>query len=121
MPISMLLVEDEPMIQAVLYEVLVDEGYEVATVWNGAEALGWMKQRCPDVILSDIMMPVLDGIALCAQVHANPTTCHVPIILMSAQVQPLIPEVCRVHAFLAKPFTLDQVIRTVASVVATSY
>jgi CheY-like chemotaxis protein len=120
MPTTILVVEDEQPIQDVLYEVLMDEGYDVATVWNGAEALGWMEQHCPDVILSDIMMPVLDGVRLCQLVHANPTTCHAPIILMSAITQPMLPEVCRPYAFLAKPFSLTQIIDTVAGAVTAA-
>lgn len=112
MSATILVVDDEPNILSFLEQVLQDEGNLVQTTGYGAEAVKLMREQCPDTIGSDIIMPVLDGVTLCQRVHAEPQTSHIPIILMSAVVRPVAPEVYDYHAFVAKPIDLDALLHT---------
>ena len=64
MPTQILVVDDDPSILALVAEILRDEGYEVATARNGAEALERVAETVPAVLVTDLMMPVMDGSAL---------------------------------------------------------
>ena len=59
-----LVVEDDPAMLIAFQEVLEGAGYEVAVAANGKDALAWLQARTPDLILSDISMPVMDGFKL---------------------------------------------------------
>lgn len=64
---------------------LLGNQYGVLTASNGAEALGLIRKRRPALVLSDIMMPEMDGIALLKAVKSDPAICHTPIILITAR------------------------------------
>jgi two-component system KDP operon response regulator KdpE len=76
-----LLVDDDPHLLVVLAEQLRDDGYEVATARDGQEALRRLEAGWPDLILLDLMMPRLDGLALARQIKAE---ADLPIIVLSA-------------------------------------
>ena len=76
-----LLVDDDPHLLVVLAEQLRDDGYEVATARDGQEALRRLEAGWPDLILLDLMMPRLDGLALARQIK---TEADLPIIVLSA-------------------------------------
>lgn len=59
--------------------------YITLTAGNGEEALAIMKEQKVDVVLSDVMMPVMDGLKLCEIIKKNMQTCHIPVILLSAK------------------------------------
>ena len=102
-----LVVDDEEPIRAVLAAVLEDAGYRTLLASHGRHALDQIACERPDLIISDLMMPVLNGRVLCQQLKANPTTQGIPIILMTtAGLQQ-----ARVLAddYLDKPFDLDAV------------
>jgi DNA-binding response OmpR family regulator len=108
-PSAILIVDDEPNISYALAMVLEDEGHHVQTARNGAEALAMLEQEPVDLILSDVMMPVVDGHKLVEELRTRGN--HTPIMLMSAathavRVIPGIP-------FLAKPFDIDELLAMV--------
>jgi CheY-like chemotaxis protein len=106
-----LIVDDELPILAMLRDVLVDEGFTVVTANNGPAALYLLQQTTVSLVLTDFMMPNLDGIQLAELLRGDPRTADVPLILMSA-VPP--PEVgAQFVAVLAKPFALDNVVQLV--------
>jgi DNA-binding response OmpR family regulator len=76
-----LLVDDDPHLLVVLAEQLRDDGYEVTTARDGQEALRRLEAGWPDLILLDLMMPHLDGLALARQIKAE---ADLPIIVLSA-------------------------------------
>ena len=76
-----LLVDDDPHLLVVLSEQLRDDGYEVATARDGQEALRRLEAGWPDLILLDLMMPRVDGLALARQIKAE---ADLPIIVLSA-------------------------------------
>ncbi len=80
-PRRILLVDDDPNLLVVLAEQLRDDGYEVATARDGQEALRRLEAGWPDLILLDLMMPRVDGLALARQIKAR---ADLPIIVLSA-------------------------------------
>jgi DNA-binding response OmpR family regulator len=76
-----LLVDDDPHLRVVLAEQLRDDGFEVATARDGQEALRRLEAGWPDLILLDLMMPRIDGLALARQIKAE---ADLPIIVLSA-------------------------------------
>ncbi|WP_103071820.1 ATP-binding protein [Aquimarina sediminis] len=81
---TILIVEDNYDLQTFLKELL-DNEYNVILAENGEEGYRYTKSNFPDLILSDIMMPKLDGIEMCKKIRKDPMTMHIPIVLMTAK------------------------------------
>ena len=84
MTARILIVDDTPSHSRVLEARLTAEYYQIATSQDGLEAVRLAQAWQPDVILLDVMMPLLDGIAACRQLKGDPLTQHIPIIMISA-------------------------------------
>ena len=114
---TILIVEDDTHIRTVLAELLEDEGYTTLGAANGRLALQALASTSrPDLIITDIMMPVMDGLRLCASVQADPATASIPIMVMSAGTNQHLTDGCRYAAFLAKPFQITTVLDMVSTV-----
>src|SRR5690606_28299593 len=81
---SILIVEDEKEIHAFLNELLEDK-FKIFSAFNGVEALKILQTDEPDLIISDVMMPEMDGIDFCYKVKSDIKTCHIPIIMLTAK------------------------------------
>lgn len=79
-----LIVDDTPTNLEVVSETLNDAGFDIAIATSGERALQQVERRQPDLILLDIMMPGIDGFETCKRLKANPKTCDIPIIFMTA-------------------------------------
>jgi CheY-like chemotaxis protein len=110
---TVLVAEDEPAIRELLAEILRGEGYEVLAAADGVEALALLARGVPDLVLTDAMMPGLDGLGLAHRIREDPMTAAVPVVLMSAAVRPD-PDGRAGVAFLAKPFDLERLLGLVA-------
>lgn len=84
-PAKILLVDDEPDILEILEHNLSREGYEVSTASNGEEGLKKAKEMRPDLIILDIMMPVMDGVEVCRQLRAQPAFKNTIITFLTAR------------------------------------
>ena len=82
---KILLVDDEPDILEILEYNLIKEGYEVATASNGEEGLKQADVMKPDLIILDIMMPVMDGVEVCRQLRAKPEFNNTIITFLTAR------------------------------------
>ena len=100
-----LVIDDEPLIRGVLSELLRDAGYEVATAENGRSGLALLEASPVDVILLDLMMPVMDGSAFRARQLEDPALANIPVILLSASYNVDLDRLSP-WAYLAKPFDL---------------
>ena len=120
-PSGVLVVDDDPDIRDSLREVLEDEGYEVACVGNGREALDHLKTANPRpcVILLDLMMPVMDGWQFRKQQLDQPNLAPIPVVLLtgSNNAQQHARDLNAVGC-VQKPFDFDQLLCTVSLVVA---
>jgi DNA-binding response OmpR family regulator len=103
-----LVVEDDDLIRASIADALLLEGYTVDTAANGALALDQVKRAQPDVIVLDLMMPVMDGWAFIGAFRDEAACAEVPVLVMSAydKLGETAPGL-RVQACIAKPFDLD--------------
>ncbi|MCU0417833.1 MAG: response regulator [Cytophagaceae bacterium] len=81
---KLLLVDDTPEVLASIYKAL-DPYYTVLTATNGLEALDILENQDIDIILSDVMMPEMDGIELSSQIKKQDKTSHIPILLLTSQ------------------------------------
>lgn len=103
-----LVVDDEPAIRNLLAEFLVDEGYRVHCAEDGAEALDLVATESPDVVVSDIRMPRVDGLALIQRLRADGQV--IPVVLISTWTPPGAMVGVR---FVAKPFDLEHITEAV--------
>ncbi len=116
-----LVVDDDADVRELLTELLTNDGYEVTAVEDGIGAMMLLKKRVPDLIILDVMMPVIDGTHLIQVIRAadNPEMWQVPILICSASEKinevlassefNLAPEDC-----LRKPFEVADLLRRVA-------
>jgi two-component system sensor histidine kinase/response regulator len=111
-PPTIVLADDDPSIVDLLTEVLEDEGYRVLRASDGVQAWVLCQRHRPSVVISDVMMPKMNGIELVSRLHKSNDSYHPAVILMSAVRRPLSrPGV----TFLPKPFDLDDILNSVAS------
>ena len=108
MPSTILVVDDDAGVRHALVDALADAGYEVEQASDGLMALKQNARHVPDLILSDVRMPGLDGIGLATTLA--PHTPPIPIILMSANGLPL---GCLLP-FIRKPFELEALLTLMA-------
>lgn len=114
-----LVVDDEAAIRLAMAEALWDEGYDVLTATNGAEALELVRMSRPDAVVLDLMMPELSGwgfLEACRQEQLCAST-RVLIVSAHRRLAAAVPERLPVHDYLAKPFELDALLGAVARLV----
>jgi CheY-like chemotaxis protein len=105
---TILIVDDEQPLRELLADVLESDGHRVMMAGNGREALAIVARDRPDLVVSDVMMPLLNGVRLCQQIKDDPSTASVPVILMSSVGRRVVAG-SGADAFLQKPFDLDEV------------
>ena len=110
---TILVIDDELMILEILCAFLEGEGWQVTTASNGQEGLERLASVQPAVVVSDVMMPVLDGWELCRRMQADPRYQSIPLVLMSALRTSSSLTGCSYAALLRKPFELDELLRTI--------
>lgn len=103
---TILIVDDESDILFLLKMTLEAAGYDVLEAENGAVALEHSARVRPDLVITDLMMPVMDGRELITRLHAAPATSDVPVILVSANPN----GDAGAHAVLRKPFRQEDLI-----------
>jgi CheY-like chemotaxis protein len=114
---TILIVDDDQAVVNILDELLSDAGYHTLRAAHGNEALAILSTTLPDLIVTDLQMPVLDGFELCRAVLANPTTQAIPLVLISA-FDSAIQSVDFPHASVVrKPFDLDELLNLVVALV----
>jgi CheY-like chemotaxis protein len=110
-----LVVDDEFGIVKLLEEVLKDEGHQVLVAANGRQALEQAAKATPALIITDLMMPVMDGAELIKAMAADQQLAKVPVILISSVPEAMIAErISSYTAFVQKPFNIFDLIDLVA-------
>ncbi len=112
-----LVVDDVPENVRLLEAVLVPRGYEVLTAHDGVEALELVASREPDLILLDVMMPGLDGYAVCTRLRENDETAVLPVIMVTSSIGQEKTRAIEAGAddFIPKPFNHDELLTRVRS------
>jgi CheY-like chemotaxis protein len=110
--LELLVIEDDEDCRAVVREILEEEGYRVRAVANGHDALARLHAGPrPDLILTDLCMPVMDGWAVVAAMAALPDLAETPVVVMSASGKREAPACA---AYLQKPIPWDRLLTTIA-------
>ena len=107
-----LIVEDNRDITLYLKSLLIDR-YEVITAWNGEKGLKAAEKHIPDLVITDLMMPVKDGYQLACEMKENKLLNHIPIIILTAKTsdEDLIKGLqCGVEAYIRKPFQQEELL-----------
>jgi CheY-like chemotaxis protein len=114
MPQSVLIVDDEFGLADITADLLTDAGYDVELAINGKLGLASLHARRTDLVITDLMMPVMDGPEMIRRMRADPTLAAIPTILMTA-----LPEAvpagdgAKHDAVLVKPFSLTELLETI--------
>ncbi|HET92247.1 MAG TPA: response regulator [Chloroflexi bacterium] len=118
-----LVAEDHILLLEGIRDILESEGYTVLSVTDGIQALQTMNQTLPDLVIADIMMPVLDGYALLKEIRARPEWSHTPIIFLTSRAEN--EDIQRGHdlgveGYITKPFDPDDLLNTVRTVLEST-
>jgi two-component system, OmpR family, phosphate regulon response regulator PhoB len=118
-PPVVLIVDDERDLVRLLEFNLQQAGFETATAYAGEEALQKVRQRIPDLIVLDLMLPDIPGNEVCRQLKASPRTRHVPVLMLTARTE----EVDRVVGFevgaddfVTKPFSVRELVLRIRAI-----
>ena len=116
---QLLVVDDDPSLLLAVSETLRAEGYEVVTARRGSEAMVRVAESLPDLIISDIRMPGMDGYALARNLRSAPRTRLVPIVFLTAK-DDLADRITGfrtgVDAYITKPFESEELIAIVKNI-----
>jgi CheY-like chemotaxis protein len=83
-----LVIDDAPEFRRFVQDCLTNHGFHVWSAGDGAEAVELARIRTPDVILLDLILPVVNGFDVCATLRRDPRTQHIPVIMMTGAAQP---------------------------------
>ena len=117
---KIMVVDDEPNIVQTLQDRLEMNEYEVVTAGNGKEGLEKFEQEQPDVILLDVIMPIMDGHEMLEALRKRPTGQNVSVIMLTArsQTQDIArANACGIDDYIVKPFDLSELLEKIESVV----
>ncbi len=115
----LLIVDDEPNLLRAVDAVLRDKGFETSTARNGREALLSVAQNIPDLIVSDVRMPGMDGYTLARRLRSSPGYALIPIVFLSAkdEMQDRIEGFrSGVDVYLSKPFEPDELVAVIKNI-----
>jgi CheY-like chemotaxis protein len=110
---TILLVDDEPEILELYSEVLALMGHDILRARDGEQALGVARRRHPDLVVTDWMMPRMDGVELCREISRTEELRDIPIVMHSGSGDPHAPGV---QAFLPKGGDLERFEEVVARI-----
>lgn len=118
-----LVVEDEPSLLESIVDILTFEGHSVTGVKNGKLALAYIHTHLPDIVISDVMMPEMDGYQLVKIMRDDPVTAATPVILLSGHTDPdFINQGLALGAnlFIKKPFQLEDLVNAMDRILKAS-
>ena len=121
--VRVLVIDDDPVIVKLLRVNFEIEGFDVISAGDGHEGLEKARTEAPDVLVSDIMMPRMNGLELVSALKADPTTADLPVLLLSAKAQTA--DVQRgfelgADEYVTKPFDPLELIERVTALVAAA-
>lgn len=120
MPKKILIVDDEPQILRLLQLRLQANNYEVIASNNGREALNIARAANPDLIMTDIMLPEMNGLALCRMLKFDKKYKNIPVIILSGRVQAADYEAgsqVGADAYISKPFEPQTLLAKIAELI----
>ena len=122
-PATVLVVDDDPLVVRMVQMTFELDGYRVITAIDGEEGLKRCREERPDVILLDVMMPKLDGLAMTRALRADSAIASIPVILVSAKSSDADVKVgldAGANDYVAKPFKVKALVERVAALLESS-
>lgn len=114
---TVLIVEDEWAIADWLEVLLSEHAYNVLVAANGREALDILHREKPDLVLTDFMMPFIDGAGLIAAMAQEPKTKDIPVVVMTSLMEDVVRErVGHYRAYLRKPFREAELMKVIGEI-----
>lgn len=113
---TILLVDDDPAMLDILTLLLEAEGIQVTGAVDGEEAYQKFQTAMPDLVVTDVMLPKIDGWKLCQKIKTDPDAKHVPVLVVTAkgeQISELMSYESGADAYISKPFRNDDFIKQV--------
>lgn len=110
---TILVVEDHQDSREMLCEILENSGLSVIAAANGIEAIERMQSSVPNIVLTDLSMPGMDGIELARYIKSHDRYGHIPVALISANLPTASAYFPEISAFLLKPCSVDHLLSTV--------
>ena len=110
-----LVVDDEPDLRFSLRRIFERAGHEVADAGHGAQALECVRVSLPELVVTDMMMPVMNGHELIRRLRADPATAHIPILALTGNGE----LAGSADALLAKPYQPDQILAAANTLLAS--
>ncbi len=117
---SILIVDDEFGLAEMLRDMLRDYDYDVSVAINGRLALDILKERPIGLVITDMMMPVMDGAELASAMRESETYRHIPIVMMTSLPSTMPHQGAPFHTVIRKPFTPELLLRTVRACFAVN-
>ncbi len=119
MPARIMLVDDNPVIIEMLERRLRREGYEVLTCTDSTQAFELCRERKPDLVILDILMPGKDGWEIMEEISSHPATASIPVIISTVKNRPEDVErgkKLRAADYIAKPYVFSDLLEKIKSV-----
>lgn len=114
---TILVAEDDEELASLLSGFLEDSGYRVVCASSGKQALRAMEFAHPDLVLCDIVLPELDGLAFCSALSGSPIHRDVPVVLMTALSEHLNLDSFPHSSLIRKPFEIDRLLLTISELI----
>jgi two-component system response regulator ResD len=108
---TVLIVEDDAAVRRMYRAALAFAGYDVVEAHDGPAALLVLEQRTADIVVLDLILPTLNGIAVQQEIAAHASTCHIPIVIVTGSDMSLAG--INVPCILRKPITPEELVNTV--------
>jgi DNA-binding NarL/FixJ family response regulator len=120
---KILIVDDDLTLRRILHNSLEQRGYQVISVGSGKDALARFSQDVPDIIVSDVSMPEMDGFEFCRQLRSQPSGKLIPFIFLSAKNE--LNDRVQGHAigadnYLTKPFEMKELLANIEALIERS-
>jgi CheY-like chemotaxis protein len=111
---TILVVDDEPDLRFILRRIFEKAGHDVVESGNGADALEVVRGRRPDLVVTDMMMPIMGGVELIRRLRADPDTAGIPILAASGDGRLAVSA----DVVLSKPYQPDQLVTAANALLA---
>ena len=118
---KILVADDEPNIR-LLVRKLLGKDYTILEANDGQEAINIARDRNPDLILMDIMMPNMDGLTACSVIKTDPATKAIPVVILTSvdfELNKKLAERLNASGYMTKPFTLPELLSVIGPLLPT--
>jgi CheY-like chemotaxis protein len=113
---NILVVDDDEGTRCMMAAILTPQGYKVISACDGREAIEITHKQKPDLVLMDMMMPIMDGLAACLSIKSHAATKNTPVVMVtavgSAGNKSLAKEIWKADGYLTKPIDIDELCTT---------